>query len=214
MSISLRPPESMYTVCTASSARSTIRSEKRLMNLVPMEERTRLRNSSRLPRSMGKLIAFSTPNASSRALRKPEQMTVGWKSRMSSGSATCSISPAITITDVVPSPTSSSCARESSTIDFAPGCETSTSRRIALPSFVITIPPVGSSSILSIDLGPSVVRIMSATALPAVMLPSCALRPDSRLVLVFNTMTGGFMAAEESGRGRVGAESAVAVGAC
>ncbi len=39
------------------------------------------------------------------------------------------------------------------------------SRRIALPSFVMTMPPRGSRSILSIDLGPSVVRMMSATAL-------------------------------------------------
>jgi hypothetical protein len=58
------------------------------------------------------------------------------------------------ITLVVPSPTSSSCVRDSSIIDFAAGCATSTSRRIALPSLVSTMPPIGSSSILSMARGP------------------------------------------------------------
>lgn len=68
------------------------------------------------------------------------------------------------MTDVVPSPTSSSCARLSSIMLFAAGCDTSTSRKIALPSFVMTMPPMGSRSILSIERGPSVVRTMSDTA--------------------------------------------------
>jgi hypothetical protein len=46
---------------------------------------------------------------------------------------------------------------------FAAGCETSISRRIAWPSFVNTIPPIGSNSILSIALGPKHDRIISAT---------------------------------------------------
>ena len=45
-----------------------------------------------------------------------------------------------------------------------------TSLRMAFPSFVRTIPPIGSSSIFSIDLGPRVVRTMSETALAALML--------------------------------------------
>jgi hypothetical protein len=45
------------------------------------------------------------------------------------------------ITDVVPSPTSSSCALDSSIILLAAGWDTSTSRRMQLPSFVITMPP-------------------------------------------------------------------------
>lgn len=78
------------------------------------------------------------------------------------------------MTEVVPSPTSSSCVRLISIIDFAAGCctwiccqgnaageeshawldvewvwacEWLTSLRMAFPSLVITIPPVGSSSI-------------------------------------------------------------------
>ena len=47
---------------------------------------------------------------------------------------------------------------------LAAGCETSISRRMALPSLVSTMPPLASSSILSIARGPSVVRTMSATA--------------------------------------------------
>lgn len=72
------------------------------------------------------------------------------------------------------------CARESSIIDLAAGCETSTSRKIELPSLVMTMPPIGSRSILSIERGPSVVRMISETALPAAMLDICALRPVSR----------------------------------
>jgi hypothetical protein len=39
-----------------------------------------------------------------------------------------------------------------------------TSLRMALPSLVRTMPPIGSRSILSMDLGPRVVRTMSLTA--------------------------------------------------
>lgn len=46
---------------------------------------------------------------------------------------------------------------------LAAGWETSISRRIACPSFVSTIPPIGSSSIFSMALGPRHDRIMSAT---------------------------------------------------
>jgi len=46
---------------------------------------------------------------------------------------------------------------------FAAGCETSISRRIACPSFVNTIPPIGSNSIFSIAFGPRHDRIISAT---------------------------------------------------
>lgn len=68
------------------------------------------------------------------------------------------------MTEVVPSPTSSSCALESSIMLLAAGWLTSTSRRMQCPSFVITMPPMGSRSILSMERGPSVVRMMPATA--------------------------------------------------
>ena len=92
---------------------------------------------------------------------------MGWKLRSSSGSAMAKISPLRMMTDVVPSPTSSSCARDSSIMLLAAGWLTSTSRRMQLPSLVMTMPPIGSSNILSIDRGPNVVRMMSATALAA-----------------------------------------------
>lgn len=69
-----------------------------------------------------------------------------------------------TMTEVVPSPTSSSWVRLSSIIDLAAGWARSNSRNIAFPSLVTTIPPAASRSIFSMDLGPNVVRIMSATA--------------------------------------------------
>lgn len=95
------------------------------------------------------------------------------------GLAATIISPAITMTEVVPSPTSSSCAWEKSNLInkyltlansimlLAAGCYTSISRRIAFPSFVITIPPMGSRSIFNIDLGPRVEMTISETAFAA-----------------------------------------------
>ncbi len=68
------------------------------------------------------------------------------------------------MTDVVPSPTSSSCVRDRSIMLLAAGWDTSISRRMALPSLVTAMPPMGSSSILSMERGPRVVRITSATA--------------------------------------------------
>ena len=75
---------------------------------------------------------------------------------------------------------------------LAAGWETSISRRMAWPSLVSTMPPMGSSSILSMALGPRHDRMMSATlgrsaavrwralthVLAAVMLDSWALRPN------------------------------------
>ena len=54
----------------------------------------------------------------------------------------------------------------------------------AVPSEVITMPPIGSMSILSIARGPRQVRITSATHFAAVILSSWTLRPSSRLVWV------------------------------
>jgi hypothetical protein len=63
---------------------------------------------------------------------------------------------------------------------LAAGCATSISRRIAWPSLVRTMPPMGSSSIFNIALGPRHDLMMSATVFAAVMLESCALRPNCR----------------------------------
>lgn len=84
------------------------------------------------------------------------------------------------MTVVVPSPTSSSCVRLSSIMLFAAGCATSISRRIAWPSLVRTMPPMGSRSIFSMALGPKHDRMMSETVFAAVILESCALRPNWR----------------------------------
>jgi hypothetical protein len=84
------------------------------------------------------------------------------------------------MTVVVPSPTSSSCVRLSSIMLLAAGWATSISRRMAWPSLVRTMPPMGSSSIFSMALGPRHDRMMSATVLAAVMLEIWALRPNCR----------------------------------
>lgn len=76
------------------------------------------------------------------------------------------------MTVVVPSPTSSSCVLLSSIMLLAAGCATSISRRIAWPSLVRTMPPMGSSSIFNIAFGPRHDLMMSATVLAAVMFES------------------------------------------
>ena len=67
--------------------------------------------------------------------------------------------------------------RASSIMLFAAGWATSISRRMAWPSFVSTMPPMGSSNIFSIALGPRHDRMMSATVFAAAIFDSCALRP-------------------------------------
>ena len=131
-------------------------------------------------------------------------MTTGWMFRSSWGRACARISPAgerqcqfsrlqklsplgganeripNIMTVVVPSPTSSSCVLLNSIMLFAAGCATSISRKIAWPSLVSTMPPIGSSSIFSIALGPRHDRMISATVLAAVMFDNCAFRPNWR----------------------------------
>ena len=130
-------------------------------------------------------ISFVIFTISSRARKYAFTITVGWISLSMKPSTAASTSPARMITEVVPSPTSSSCALASSIMDFAAGCCTSISLRIAFPSLVRTIPPIGSRSILSMLLGPRVVLTMSATALAAWMLAYWAFLPCSRLAFLF-----------------------------
>mmetsp|Transcript_23090 Transcript_23090/g.44258 ORF Transcript_23090/g.44258 Transcript_23090/m.44258 type:complete len:208 (-) Transcript_23090:133-756(-) len=167
----------MHTVCVALMAKSGMSDPHRLTNLVPIAAPTISLTCVALVRFIGTAMPFSNSRTSSRARMYPETICVGCRFFSSRGCATLSISPARMITEVVPSPTSSSCARLNSIIFFAAGCDTSISRRIALPSLVITIPPIGSSSILSMARGPSVVRTMPAMVLPASMFVNCALRP-------------------------------------
>ena len=88
-------------------------------------------------------------------------------------------SPAIITAVVVPSPTSSSCVFATSTNILAAGCSISISLRIVTPSFVTTISPIPSTSILSIPFGPNVVLTVSANTLPANMLFLCASLPKA-----------------------------------
>mmetsp|Transcript_9912 Transcript_9912/g.42152 ORF Transcript_9912/g.42152 Transcript_9912/m.42152 type:complete len:246 (+) Transcript_9912:1147-1884(+) len=181
------------TQSTASSARFAMSGPKREVYLVPMHELMMFISCSRSSMSTGKDSSSMIFTAASSAFMYARTITVGWMSFSRNGCERCRISPARMITEVVPSPTSSSCVRDSSIIDFAAGCVTSISRRIALPSFVNTMPPEASRIIFSIERGPRVVRMMSETAFAAAMLLSCAVRPVSRLVLVFMTMMGDCM---------------------
>lgn len=79
-----------------------------------------------------------------------------------------SISQAKIVTDVVPSPTSSSYDFEISTKILAAGCPMSKRFKIVAPSLDI-VWPLYVSNILSIPQGPSVVLITSETAWQALM---------------------------------------------
>mmetsp|Transcript_4469 Transcript_4469/g.8700 ORF Transcript_4469/g.8700 Transcript_4469/m.8700 type:complete len:256 (+) Transcript_4469:1046-1813(+) len=188
-STSRRPAISRATVDTALSAISTIMSFHRDENLVPRQLSTSFPINSRSPRSTATDLRSHTSSATCSARLYPLTTTVGCRGSRTNGSASAISSPASTITEVVPSPTSSSWARESSIMDLAQGWLTSTSRRMQLPSLVRTMPPMGSRSILSMERGPRVVRMILETARAAVILFSWAFRPVSRLVLVFNTIT-------------------------
>mmetsp|Transcript_28979 Transcript_28979/g.55507 ORF Transcript_28979/g.55507 Transcript_28979/m.55507 type:complete len:236 (-) Transcript_28979:53-760(-) len=187
---SLPPPTSTVTQFTASRASSDMRLPNRCVNLVPIQLLTMFSICWRSLTSIGNAISSRMSMASWSALVYPRTTTVGWMRFSMNGCARCIISPARIMTEVVPSPTSSSCVRERSIIAFAAGWTTSISRRIAFPSFVSTMPPCASRSIFSMDRGPSVVRMMSATALAAAMFPSWAFLPVSRLVLFWSTKTG------------------------
>mmetsp|Transcript_3214 Transcript_3214/g.7835 ORF Transcript_3214/g.7835 Transcript_3214/m.7835 type:complete len:297 (+) Transcript_3214:776-1666(+) len=180
-------PLSWTTRSVAWTAISMTRSPQRLENLVPIQDCTSANNASLSLRSTVLLMEAKAPSAASKARAYPRQIIVGWMFLCNNGSATCNISPVSTITEVVPSPTSSSCARESSIICLAAGWETSTSLKIALASFVMTMPPMGSRSILSIARGPNVLRTMPATAWAAPMFASWALRPVSLWVFWLRT---------------------------
>mmetsp|Transcript_51832 Transcript_51832/g.83656 ORF Transcript_51832/g.83656 Transcript_51832/m.83656 type:complete len:231 (+) Transcript_51832:1364-2056(+) len=193
-SISFLPSApSIITVVTASSARSIMSLPNRFVYLVPTHVEMIFVSESRSLRSTGNDMFSACTSADFSDRKNACVMTVGWILRSSSGSATCSISPARMMTEVVPSPTSSSWARESSIMLLAAGCLTSISRRIAWPSFVITMPPIGSRSIFNMDRGPRVVRMMSATALAAAMFALVAFLPVSLLEESFMTITGADM---------------------
>mmetsp|Transcript_10961 Transcript_10961/g.31060 ORF Transcript_10961/g.31060 Transcript_10961/m.31060 type:complete len:261 (+) Transcript_10961:1107-1889(+) len=178
----------VFTVCTASNAKFGTKSPNLAVNFVPTLDLTIFNNSSLLFTSNGNEIFVSIISiAFSNAFAYALAITVGCTSFSKKGTERCRISPAKIITLVVPSPTSSSWLLASSIIDFAAGWVTSISRKIALPSFVITMPPEASRIIFSIDRGPSVVRTTSATAFAAEMFCICAFLPVSRRAFTCNT---------------------------
>ncbi len=114
-------------------------------------------------------ISFRISRAFTAASLNPDAMTVGCTSCSKRFSAFRSSSPVNITAVVVPSPTSSSWVRATSTIIFAAGCSISISLRIVTPSFVMTTSPSVSTNILSMPFGPRVVLTAEATALAAVI---------------------------------------------
>eukprot|EP00835_Amoeboradix_gromovi_P006841 NODE_910_length_3155_cov_0.267343.p3 type:complete len:118 gc:universal NODE_910_length_3155_cov_0.267343:1723-1370(-) len=104
-------------------------------------------------------------------------------------SACLSNSEAKTVTLVVPSPTSSSCACERLTRSFAAGLSIETDFKIVAPSFV-TCMLVPDCKILSIPLGPRVDLIKSPIAAAATNIESLASSPRSSIAPFSNNCNG------------------------
>merc|ERR1719341_8819 len=128
--------------------------------------------------------------ASSRACLYAWMTTVGCIFSSKNWCETPRTSAAKMMTDVVPSPTSSSWVLAISIMVFAAGCWTVISLRMALPSLVMTIPLMGSINIFSMALGPRQVRITSPMVLPALMFSNWTFLPESLLVFWLSTMIG------------------------
>ena len=128
MSTSLVPsPLSTATHSTASNASSAMSGPKRLVYLVPMQLLTMFMSCWRSSTSMGNARESMIFTAASSAFMYARTMTVGWMSFSRKGCERWRISPARMMTEVVPSPTSSSCVRLSSIMDCV-GTERRTGR--------------------------------------------------------------------------------------
>lgn len=119
--------------------------------------------------STGIIMDLRTSMALFKAIWKDSETTVGWTSFSRSLRLASSKAPATTTTEVVPSPASMSYALEISTNILAVGWTTSIYLRIVAPSFVIKTSPRASYIILSMPLGPKLVRTTSEIALAALI---------------------------------------------
>mmetsp|Transcript_46781 Transcript_46781/g.106181 ORF Transcript_46781/g.106181 Transcript_46781/m.106181 type:complete len:261 (-) Transcript_46781:51-833(-) len=136
---------------------------------------------SRLVSSTGSATEVRISSAFSAASRKASVMVCGWMPFERRRSAACSSAPAMTTTEVVPSPASTSCAFESSTIIFAVGWVSFICCRMVAPSLEMRTSPLGSWIILSMPFGPKDVLTVSATALAARMFVMRTSMPFSSL---------------------------------
>ena len=170
LSITILPFFFSATIFTALTIISAIFGETSPADLPDIEVITIFFNVSSSSKSIGMATSSKIFKASSSAILKPLTIKVGCISCSNRLSAFFNNSPAITTLVVVPSPTSSFCVFATSTIILAAGCSISISSKIVTPSFVMTISPIESTSILSIPFGPRVVLTASATALAAAIL--------------------------------------------
>mmetsp|Transcript_23828 Transcript_23828/g.34820 ORF Transcript_23828/g.34820 Transcript_23828/m.34820 type:complete len:292 (-) Transcript_23828:52-927(-) len=126
---------------------------------------------SRSLRSTGMAMSRRISLALASALTKQSAMMVGCTPFSSSMRTASRKAPAMTTTDVVPSPASMSCDLEMPTSILAVGWNTCMRSKMVAPSLVMMTSPVSLWIILSMPRGPSEVRTASATALAAMMLP-------------------------------------------
>merc|ERR1719318_446276 len=128
------------------------------------------RRDSLSERSSGVAIAVKISTDFTAAFWKLSEMVVGWIPLIRSLSAASRRLPAITTTEVVPSPASISWALLSSTNILAAGWTTFIWFRMVAPSLVMVTSLLASWIILSMPLGPRLVLTASDRALAAWML--------------------------------------------
>merc|ERR1719158_2468608 len=155
---------------TASTAMGESSALFWLTTLLLREVLAAFRRESLSERSTGEDIEVRISAAFLAAFWKLSEMEVGWIPFWSSLSAASRRLPAITQTEVVPSPASISCALLSSTNILAAGWTTFIWLRMVAPSLVMVTSPLASWIILSMPLGPKLVLMASERALAAMML--------------------------------------------
>ncbi|KNC31232.1 hypothetical protein FF38_14338 [Lucilia cuprina] len=119
---------------------------------------------SRSFNSIGLDISFKISIALFEQRWNESEMAVGWMPLCKSFSQASNKAPAITTTEVVPSPASTSWARLSSTNILAAGCKTFICFKMVAPSLVMDTSPFPDWIILSMPRGPKLVRMASETA--------------------------------------------------
>mmetsp|Transcript_22401 Transcript_22401/g.49861 ORF Transcript_22401/g.49861 Transcript_22401/m.49861 type:complete len:226 (+) Transcript_22401:480-1157(+) len=173
-----------FSRSTASTARAAKWSFSTFSSLEDRVVRAMFMRSS-LNASSLLLLSTAAPSSAFLAIcaacLQPAMMVMGWMRWLTRNSASLSSSPHSTVTEVVPSPTVSSCMRAMSTSTLAAGFSTGTERRMVAPSFVMVIRMLLGSptdcNILSMPLGPRVVLTRSAMAMAPTKEDMRALEP-------------------------------------
>uniref|UniRef100_A0A2M4D3C5 Putative secreted protein n=1 Tax=Anopheles darlingi TaxID=43151 RepID=A0A2M4D3C5_ANODA len=193
MAVSEPEPFRRSTASTANFAKCSLCCD-RIFELSVV--RAMFSRSSRKRSALAELSAAAPCNAVRAAFaakRHPAMMVCGCSFCSTSFSASRISSEANTVTEVVPSPTSSSCTRDMSTRILAAGLSTPTAFRIVAPSLVTSIWPAlrpWATKILSMPFGPRVLFTSSPMAMAPTNDDRRAISPFSSSASCFRIRTG------------------------